>query len=212
MKEQYVLVCRTSLLEELGSFQGYTLDAQRYLDAIFSDEDTHFHERTTAERDVRYKQIIPYVVLRCRDQIFTYVRGKATSDERLRLRTSIGLGGHIEPVDASSSNLSVAYRMAARREVLEEVCVSGPYHERVVGLINDDSDYVGRVHLGIFHIGYVANVQVRSREDRITAGRFELLESLVRRSLNGELELESWSRISLSALLDPHMPVSHSSE
>jgi predicted NUDIX family phosphoesterase len=206
MDHQLVLVCRASLLHELGGFQGYTLEVSRYLSALFSDPGTHFHNRVDAERDVRYKQFIPYVLLRSGNHIFTYVRGRTGAEERLRLQMSIGLGGHIEPTDAAMSDLSLAYRTAAAREVLEEVEMDGPYEERLIGLINDDTDHVGQVHLGILHIWDLANTRVRSREDGITLPKFQLLDTLVRSLSTGAMSLESWSRISLAALLDPNMP------
>ena len=38
------------------------------------------------------------------------------------------------------------------REVAEEIYLESEYTERCVGLINDDSNAVGQVHLGIVHV------------------------------------------------------------
>jgi predicted NUDIX family phosphoesterase len=116
---------------------------------------------------------------------------------------SIGVGGHIEPIDQSlfSSDRDM-YLEAARREVNEEVRLDSPYHESIVALINDDSSDVGKVHLGIMHIWDLAEPKVMKREGLITQAGFVPIESL-KRNLE---ELETWSRIALQVLDDPSVP------
>ena len=98
---QSVLVFEAALLDRIGRFQGYSLDVDTYLPVLLDPGNNHFMERDTAEQDVRYKQLIPYVVLRWGETVFRYVRGQRSSESRLRAMRSIGLGGHIEPADRS---------------------------------------------------------------------------------------------------------------
>ena len=71
-----ILVVKRSLFDELGAFQGLTFDPQRYLGALLSRGNNFFLPRAAAENDPTHKQIIPYVILDCRDRVLYYVRGK----------------------------------------------------------------------------------------------------------------------------------------
>lgn len=201
--EQMVLVSKRELIDALGTFQGYTMNVERYLSILLDRKNNYFLARDLAEEDEFHKQIIPYVVFRYLDSVFTYVRGKKSSESRLVAMRSIGVGGHIEPIDQSlfSSDRDM-YLEAARREVSEEVRLDSPYHEGIVALINDDSTDVGKVHLGIMHIWDLAEPKVTKREGLITQAGFVSIESL-----NANLEeLETWSRIALQVLDDPGVP------
>ncbi len=200
---QQVLVVQSSLLCGLGEFQGYTLEVNKFIFCLLAPRNNKFLDRDRAEADPSHKQLIPYVVLRYRDSVFSYVRGKKSSEARLVAMRSIGVGGHIEPVDQSlfSSDRDM-YLEAARREVNEEVEVDTPYHESIVALINDDSTEVGKVHLGIMHIWDLAEPKVTKREGLITQAGFIHVERL-KASLD---ELETWSQIALQVLDDPRVP------
>lgn len=200
---QMVLVFAVDLLERMGRFQGYSLDVDQYLKTLLDPANNRFMERDRAEQDPRFKQIIPYVVLRFRDSVFSYVRGKKASEARLRAMRSIGLGGHIEPVDRSLFHSDEAlYGEAARREVEEEVDLRSTHRERVVGLLNDDSTDVGRVHFGIVHVWDLAEPLAQKREGQITQSGFVSLQALSA----DDGQLETWSQYTLRVLEDPRMP------
>lgn len=200
---QMVLVFESAILNSLGKFDGYMLEAEHYLSTLLDSASNHFMDRDAAEQDARYKQLIPYVVLRFHESVFSYVRGKKSSESRLMAMRSIGVGGHIEPADLSlfSSDRDM-YLEAARREVNEEVQLDTSYVEHIVALINDDSTEVGKVHLGILHIWDLAEPKVAKREGLITQAGFVAIESL-KANLD---ELETWSQIALRVLEDPQVP------
>lgn len=200
---QMVLVSRREALESLGRFHGYSLNIAEYLTVLLHPSNTLFMDRDAAERDVRYKQLIPYVVLRFGDSVFSYVRGKQSSESRLMAMRSIGVGGHIEPMDQSlfSSDRDM-YLEAARREVNEEVQLDTCYIDNIVALINDDTTDVGKVHVGILHIWDLAEPKVTKKEGLITQSGFVTLENLKAR-IN---DLETWSQIALKVLEDPQVP------
>ena len=202
MNNSMVLVIETKTLEKTGTFHGYTICPEFRLSVFFEPGNNLFYSRSKAESDSKYKQLIPYVVLRYRDSIFSYVRGKKSSESRLVAKRSIGVGGHIEPTDQSlfSSDRNM-YMEAARREVNEEVRLDSPYHESIAALINDDSTDVGKVHLGIMHIWDLAEPKVTKREGLITQSGFVPIETL-KANLD---ELETWSQIALRALADPQI-------
>ncbi len=200
---QQVLVFETAILQRLGAFQGYSLEVDAYLPTLLDPRNNCFIDRQVAEQDPRYKQLIPYVVLRFGDGVFSYVRGRHSSEGRLRQSRSIGLGGHIEPGDRSlfSSDRQL-YLEAARREVHEEVALNAAYTEHLVALINDDSNDVGKVHFGIVHIWDLTDDAVSKREGLITQAGFLSIDRLKGRTH----ELETWSQIALHVLEDTRVP------
>src|SRR5574340_1005993 len=194
---QMVLVSKLETIDRVGMFQGYSLNVEKYATVLLDPPNNLFMNRDLAECDERHKQLIPYVVLRYRNSVFSYVRGKKSSESRLIAMRSIGVGGHIEPTDQSlfSSDRDM-YLEAARREVNEEVKLDTMYREQVVALINDDSTEVGKVHLGIMHIWDLAEPKVTKREGLITQAGFVRIDEL-KKNLH---ELETWSQIALEVL------------
>jgi predicted NUDIX family phosphoesterase len=199
-----VLVFPRATLEALGAFQGICADWRLYLEVILDKRSNHFIERYRAEEDESLKQIIPYILFKSGDAVFSYVRGKAAGEKRLVGNRSIGIGGHINPVDeqllfASSSPSSdmASYLEAVRREIAEEVIVDGPFDPTIAAVLNDDSNPVGRVHFGVVHVCEVSLDAVHKREQQITGSGFLPIADL--RGARRE-ELETWSAIAIDFL------------
>ncbi len=193
-----VLVVPTKLLHELGYFQGFLHGVEGYLDTLLSQQHTSYRPRGEMEIDPSFKQLIPYVIFRYRNAsgesaVFRYTRGEGQGEQRLHSKHSVGIGGHISSVDATSAT---PYTEGMRRELEEEVAINTPYVDRCVGLINDDQTDVGKVHLGVVHIFDVQAPDVQPREPEIMDAGFRPVEELLR-DLDG---FESWSRICLQAL------------
>jgi predicted NUDIX family phosphoesterase len=77
------------------------------------------------------------------------------------------------------------------RELQEELVFDTAHTNRIAALLNDDSNEVGRVHLGVVHVIDLENTRVHAREDALANLSFnELVE------LQGILfpNLESWSQ------------------
>lgn len=62
-------------------------------------ESSTFLQRTAAENDPNYRQIIPYALLRHGAFVFRYRRTVAGQDPRLHNKYSLGVGGHINRRD-----------------------------------------------------------------------------------------------------------------
>lgn len=192
--DEKVLVVRRTLLEELGSFQGFRRDAQRYLEVFLRKENNFFAPRSTAETDPSLKQIIPYAVFTCEGRILRYVRGGKSGEQRLAAKSSIGIGGHINDTDEGVFAFNAgAYRVAVEREIAEELRLGGGFSDRVVGLINDDSTEVGAVHLGVVHLVELESKEVQPGEAAITQLEFVEPGALLATREN----LETWSQIVL---------------
>lgn len=190
--EEMILVVPRERFDALGDFQGINFEVDRYLPELLDRRNNHFMPRSAAEVDPKFKQIIPYVLLVHDNRVLHYVRSKKSGESRLHAKGSIGIGGHMNDHDEDLFNVDYdAYREGVRREVEEELELEGDYESRVVALINDDSDEVGQVHLGVVHLFRMTSDGVRPREAAISKPTFRSMEEVA------ELResLESWSQI-----------------
>ena len=112
-----VLVVTRSLLEEIGMFQGLKCEGLKGAVARLLDPANHFFmDRGAAEEDPTHKQIIPYCVFRHGDRVLHYTRGKAGGESRLHAKISVGVGGHVNPVDMGEGRKGAdAYHAAVTR-------------------------------------------------------------------------------------------------
>ena len=197
MKEENILVVRRSLFDQLGAFQGLCFDVDRYLPAFLARENNFFTPRGPAETNPSLKQIIPYVLLVHGERVFHYVRGKKAGEQRLVAKGSLGIGGHMNDGDEGLFALDrEAYNVAVQREVAEEVFIETKFTNHVVALLNDDSNDVGKVHLGVVHIFRLESDAARKREAMITESGFLTIPELrARRDA-----LETWSQICLDGI------------
>ena len=152
-----------------------------------------FMDRSLAEEDPAYKQLIPYVVVRDGSQTFLMERTDAGGDPRLHRKASIGVGGHLNPVDGAVDPLTVGLL----REWSEELVADWEPEFRLVGLLNDDSNSVGSVHLGIVFTIEAAGRPVDVRERDKLRGQF-VTANEVRAAWD---QLETWSRLVAQELL-----------
>lgn len=192
---EQVLVIRRELFDELGAFHGYEPDASHYLPAILNPANNRFLCRADAEEDPTHKQIIPYALFQCGDRFLHYVRGGSSGEQRLASKGSIGIGGHVNADDyhASGSLGRDLYLTGVDREIAEELQIGCSYSQSIVGLINDDTTEVGRVHLGVVHLFTLESDAVLPNEDGITSLAFLTRAELEERATGGFLE--SWSRL-----------------
>lgn len=144
-------------------------------------------DRPIAEANPAFKQLIPYVVVRSDEQVFLMERTDAGGDPRLHRKASIGVGGHLNPVDGEADPLDAGLR----REWSEELIAGWEPHFRLVGLLNDDSNPVGSVHLGVVFQVDAAGRELAVREREKLSGRWADPTLL---AAAGE-RLETWSRI-----------------
>jgi len=190
--EERVLCFERRLLDELGAFQGLSLEVEKYLPVVTAPEHLRYLERRTAEQDRRYKQLIPYVLIFCGDKILRYRRGKGGEETRLHGLYSVGIGGHISEDDHGLFSNDRGYQEGMRRELMEEVAIKHA-KDAAVAVINDDSTEVGAVHFGVVHVMFVADEAVAGRRSGILGPEFVPIAEAVA-DLSG---YESWSRFCL---------------
>jgi predicted NUDIX family phosphoesterase len=197
-QEEQVLVIKREVFEEAGLFNGLMFDTERYLDKIFAKGVPLFMNRSEAEKDPSFKQLIPYVIMCHNGKYLSYVRGKRAGETRLVSKRSIGIGGHINPIDWTlfSADAYKTYLEAVQREVAEEVSVDTTYTDKIVALLNDESNEVGSVHLGIVHYWVLDAPKVERREQMITQMSFMSAAEL----LEVKDTMETWSGLCLAGL------------
>jgi predicted NUDIX family phosphoesterase len=169
------------------------------LATILTSSAIRFKDRAAMEQDPEYKQLIPYVVHVYNDAIFAYRRTPAGGESRLHGRRSIGIGGHINNGDGSVPGLRT-YVTGLHRELREELQFD-PTHvldHTFVGLLNDDTDDVGSVHLALVHLVHMTAPEARLAKlaDHADDG-FHRIHQLTRH-LD---QFESWSQILLRSKL-----------
>lgn len=148
-------------------FQGIESDLGK-VDQIIENlaESMTTMRRGNAEENQNYKQPIPYAVLQKGDQVFGYKRLKKGGEKRLHDQLSIGVGGHMNAIKDTNFWEAVAENL--RRELTEELFIStSNLNLEIVGLINDDLNEVGKVHLGVLlvvKLPEIAEVSVRETD------------------------------------------------
>jgi predicted NUDIX family phosphoesterase len=174
-----------------GLRRGDRTDLARLRDA--AAHHGRYVERRAAEADRSLKQLIPYVVVRDGERVFLMERTTAGGDARLHAKASIGVGGHLNPVDTGDDPIDAGLH----REWDEELVADWEPEFTLAGFLNDDSNPVGAVHLGIVFVVDAAGRRVLVREQEKLSGRFAGLNDLV-----GAWErLETWSRLVAEELL-----------
>ena len=191
-KNELVMVVKTEFLAPVLGVDGLITDAtDKAVDII----QKHFEyiPRSDAENDPSYKQIIPYVAV-CRDGKYFATRRLAKGGEsRLHGKLSIGVGGHINP--GPDGEGSEALMNGLHREMEEELIMEGDGTLTCLGLINDDSNGVGSVHLG-FLWRWDTDGDVTVRETDKLEGRWYTMPELERLYE----DMESWTQIAIGAL------------
>jgi predicted NUDIX family phosphoesterase len=154
-----------------------------------------FVERRHAETDSSLKQIIPYCVLTRGESVFLMRRKDAGGESRLFNLHSIGVGGHINPVDGSEDILLAGLT----RELEEELVVEGRWDVEPLGVINDESQPVGSVHFGLVY-GIRPEGEVSVRETDQLEGRWTHASRLLEMLSENRETFESWSALILDRI------------
>jgi predicted NUDIX family phosphoesterase len=188
MSDEQVLVVARELCPDAANWHGLRTDGlTAFLEVIARDG--RYGPRNAMEQDPAYKQIIPYLVLRDGERYFLMRRTRAGGDARLHDLWSIGVGGHLNPGDGGLLG-------GLRREWAEELAADFVPEFRLVGLLNDDTTHVGRVHLGAVYLADAAGRSVEIRETEKLAGRFATSDEVAAVTD----DLENWSQLAFAAI------------
>jgi predicted NUDIX family phosphoesterase len=187
--ELVYVVPREALLGD-GTWHGVrTADTDEFLALVA--EHGRFEPREAMEPDPSFKQIIPYLVLRDGERYFLMRRTRAGGDARLHDAWSIGVGGHVNPGDGDLAG-------GLLREWREELVADFVPSFRLVGLLNDDTTDVGRVHLGAVYLADAGGNPVEIRETNKLTGAFATPAQVAEVADR----LETWSRLAFEFVED----------
>jgi len=158
-----------------------------------------FEHRNLLEDDPGFKQIIPYAVICCGDEVYLFRRTSKQTESRLHNLLSLGVGGHMNPLSDHPIDIDYLHH-ELEREMREEVLL----HEdcRVesmtpVGFINDDTNEVGKVHLGVLYNIVLSNKHIEINEKEKMTGTW-----IPKANLHEHYEhMESWSQLYCNLLI-----------
>lgn len=186
LNDEKILVVKRKSLFQSGSFDGF-LPMEKftnYLEIIKKNKE--FMWRSEMEVDPTFKQIIPYIVFSADNKLFLMQRKSTASESRLKNKFSLGIGGHIREEDIVSDDIFEW----AKREFYEEVNYDGRITVKPLGLVNDDGNTVGQVHLG-FVIMLEGDSSAISVKSELKSGRlFDMKDCMEHYP-----DMESWSQL-----------------
>ena len=186
VSEQVLCVKREDIFPD-GAWHGFVTDGLDRLQAVIRERH-FFMPRADVEEDPSYQQIIPYVVFHHGDLYFLTHRLRASAERRLRKQYSLGIGGHINPADLQGGD---PIQDGLRREWAEEVIYDGQFDAKLLGLLNDDSSPVSKVHLGVVFVLEGDRPDISIRETDKLAGELLTLNEMRIYYLG----MESWSQM-----------------
>jgi predicted NUDIX family phosphoesterase len=195
---EHVLGLPAEVVREHGVHQGFNDDLAA-LDHLMAH--VTLRPRPEAESDSTWKHFATYAVVCADGKALSYLRTSHGGESRLHGLRSIGIGGHVNPEDGVTDQQwsAEAIERAALRELDEEIEVPGEYRLDCIGFINDDSNPVGKVHIGlVYRCALEVSTISTAREAAITECRM-----LSRDELNGECDqYETWSQFLISDAID----------
>jgi len=191
--DERVLCIPAAHLRAVGEFTDFRPADEAFRAALLDPTAFSYQPRSTCETDPTFLQLIPYVVLTCGDRVFHYRRGGSGTEARLRSKRSVGIGGHINDIDAGAAD---PFRAGMLRELAEEVDVVAASTEHFLGFLFDPGTPVGEVHLGVGSCRELDRPAVTPREAGIAECGFAPVAEL----LADRDQFETWSQLVLPAL------------
>lgn len=172
----------------------------KFFDRIMERGFVMYPRRSLVEQNSNCKHVAVYCIVWFKQNgerhYLTYQRGqKGEGEDRLASLWSLGVGGHVNRDDGHPE-------FAASREFAEEVpgmaLAEDPFGFIPIGVINDESNAVGSVHLGALHsvrvkpfAASIEMIEVLS-ESPLRSPGFATADQ-IRSTLVGKME--SWSEI-----------------
>lgn len=168
--------------------------------------------RTQADSDIRYVHPITYMLLVNEEgKLFMYQRGTKGKESRLHAKYSIGIGGHINPVEGVE-HIPTLIGLGAIEELQSELGINTIPLDRMIYPSNTKEQWytiyagndpiVGEPTVNDYHIGIVRVLHVNSsditqhEEGVISHGKFVDLSDVV--IMMEEGKLERWSEVVLT--------------
>lgn len=156
-----------------------------------------FINRKEAEQDPDLKQVIPYILLQTQNSGLTAIYNRQGSEKRLHDLWSLGIGGHINPIDQKNEQASFKDILICGMErELDEELIKRPTLDQAkfVGIISEDITDVGSVHLGA-----VFQMLTKTPESYLPGPELSQFQWAKDKELT-QLNLELWSELALALI------------
>ena len=147
-------------------------------------------------------QVIPYLVFEHDGKVLAYIRSNSGGDNRLHSKVSIGIGGHIDFIDAvpdtnGAIDLNKTLYRAAIREASEEIGLKLDRKRLTwTGTIYSEDTEVDRVHIGF--IGFYKlnknEVSQINANSEIGEHKFVVITE-IETSFGDNAEIETWTKL-----------------
>jgi predicted NUDIX family phosphoesterase len=172
-----------------------------------------FKPRYEVEFNPMYKQVIPYIIVLNEDETKVFAMTRIKGDSRLVGNISIGVGGHINPIDATEVECADCKEEATiidrglLRELNEELLIEGRKGKLrsfaihpAEALLYDNSNKVGQDHIGLICRCIVDEeiVTVEVKEKDTLSGEMRDIKEL-EKDID---KMENWTRIVYEKMLN----------
>ncbi|MEK7665152.1 MAG: hypothetical protein AAB361_03350 [Patescibacteria group bacterium] len=160
--DEQILVVKSDIIFRNGKWQGLKTDnLDYYIDLIKNNYE--FKRRGDVETNPSFQQIIPYIIFNFQNKYFIYKYLPKAGEQRLVNTYQLGVGGHINKEDING-NIDVL-EAGMMREWEEEIDFKGNLLEKkLVGILNDDTNPVEQVHLGLVYNFTGGNPEISIKE------------------------------------------------
>ncbi len=184
-EDEKILVIPKNILFKDKEINGIEKIDFEYYQKLIRDN-KQFLWRSQMETDQNYKQIIPYLIFNFENKYFMMQRKSSASEARLQNKYSLGIGGHIRSEDITEFDIF----SWAKREFAEEIEYNGNFEIEPIGILNDDSNDVGKVHTGFVFLlkGDSNKIKIRSE---LKSGNLLSLKECSKLYKN----MENWSKL-----------------
>lgn len=161
---------------------------------VFKNKKIYWIERSQAETDENYKQLIPYIMMTDGHGRFAcYLRHG--NEKRLHGLYSCGIGGHIDEVDKAGTIMETV-KNGMYRELSEELKnfqkekISLEYR----GIINEVKTKVGLVHIGLVFFARCLEGYLPEPADELAGLEWKSIDEIKK------LKKEFWSDLALGLI------------
>lgn len=166
-----------------------TISSKENIFELINESQICWIERTQAEKDINYKQIIPYILLKNENGQFACYQRHGT-ETRLHNKYSAGIGGHVDEPDGKST-LQQTIESGMLRELSEELC--NFQQENILleylGIINEVESEVGLMHVGLVYKAECLNGYIPEAGSELLGMEWKTVEEI---SL---LDKELWTEL-----------------
>lgn len=196
--DEYVVCISQDQIDQTGRFFGFNNRYKKYLKILENPNNLTVIQRGEANIRPDLKQITSYVLLKDKYRNYlSYKRGNySNKNQLLKDVLCIGFGGHVNRDDFI--NLfgieNGGIWNAAFREVAEEIKTLRLYDFKLIGVINDDSSYLGLTHFAfVFEASLPDDFSVDQYNTELSINKLKLLSK--KQLKENFYKLEFWSQI-----------------